>query len=329
MKKQKLFFLVILLTAFGIGCGFYHSKSGDNSARQALDQKTLNKKSLGFEDIQYIFNNACVHCHNGANPSGGISVDNYDSVKASVGTVCSAITSLSMPPRSANPLTPIEIQIIAKWVAQGAPEYPSPTGDPIPTPTPGEIKATYASIRQLVLVPSCIDCHNASTHKGDIDLSTYAGVKENIDKVHNEVVVEQSMPPKWPLSADQIQAVADWIAAGAPEGDAPVEVPTPTPAPTGAPPVLSATYSSIHDQIFVPKCMSCHGADGKASDVPLEPYSELIAQTDVVSAGDAESSSLYTETSKLKMPPKKSGPPLNSVEIETIKTWINQGAKND
>jgi uncharacterized membrane protein len=93
------------------------------------------------------------------------------------------------------------------------------------------------------------------------------------------------------------------------------------------PPVLTPTYQSIHDNIFVPKCMTCHAAGQEAEDVPLEPFSALIAQKDVLAPGDSADSSLYTTTANGKMPKQSSGlAALTPVEESTLKSWIDAGA---
>ncbi len=213
MDKQQLRFLPVILILLTGGCGFYHANSDSNSATQAIDQATLSKNQLAYGDVQYIFNNSCVSCHSSASPSAGIATDNYNSVKANLSLISSAIANQVMPPKSGNPLSLLELQIIAKWVAQGAPQFASSSGGgggvPTPTPASGTITASYQSISKNVLLPSCSGCHS--------NFSTYSSVKANISSIQDALLISKYMPPSGALPAAQLQAISDWIAAGSPQ----------------------------------------------------------------------------------------------------------------
>ena len=75
----------------------------------------------------------------------------------------------------------------------------------------------------------------------------------------------------------------------------------------------------------------CHSATDKKDGVDLSHYSAII-KTAEVKPFKAESSELYEVLLKSdpdkRMPPPPAAP-LTSVQIEKIKTWINQGAKNN
>lgn len=46
------------------------------------------------------------------------------------------------------------------------------------------------------------------------NLSTYAGVSANIDRVRQRAIVEKTMPPSGPLSPCDVLALQQWIDAG-------------------------------------------------------------------------------------------------------------------
>jgi len=89
---------------------------------------------------------------------------------------------------------------------------------------------------------------------------------------------------------------------------------------------LEAKFSWITTGIFQRKCIECHQSTGNASHVPLT-YRELLnSPRDLVLPGNAEESGLYialVRTDEKKMPPSE---PLTQEEIETVKTWIMEGA---
>lgn len=75
------------------------------------------------------------------------------------------------------------------------------------------------------------------------------------------------------------------------------------------------------------RCGSCHIDDAKGN-LSLASYDSLLQHTGkqgkAVTPGDPDASSIYKLTSAGKMPPKK---PLRASEVETIKLWIESGAK--
>jgi hypothetical protein len=95
------------------------------------------------------------------------------------------------------------------------------------------------------------------------------------------------------------------------------------------------------------KCLSCHDGSGEGSvksGFSVKTYDSLIMGTKlgkVIVPGDAVSSTLYRLIShkaspEIHMPPhgehslaKGKGEPLTQGEIDTIKLWIDQGAKNN
>jgi hypothetical protein len=99
--------------------------------------------------------------------------------------------------------------------------------------------------------------------------------------------------------------------------------------------------------ILSAKCLSCHDGSGEGSEKSgfnVKSYDSLIAGTklgQVIVPGDALSSTLYLMVAhkanpEIHMPPhgrdslaKGRGEPLTESEIDTVKRWIDQGAKNN
>jgi len=75
----------------------------------------------------------------------------------------------------------------------------------------------------------------------------------------------------------------------------------------------------------------CHDASTRAEGVRLDHYRAVI-QTAEVRAGDPENSELFevcveTRPEKRMPPPPRS--PLSSAQVETLRRWIAQGARNN
>ena len=107
------------------------------------------------------------------------------------------------------------------------------------------------------------------------------------------------------------------------------------------------SFSKDVKPILSARCLECHDGKGEGSEesgLILITYDDLMRGTkfgQVVVPGDSESSTLYRliahkADTKIQMPPhtkdtlaSKILTPLNEEQIETIKTWIDQGAKNN
>ena len=94
---------------------------------------------------------------------------------------------------------------------------------------------------------------------------------------------------------------------------------------------VEPTFKSIQTQVFQARCVKCHGPGGLESKIPLVKYSDLFTKPLVV-AGDSSASLLYRMVSRkdpLRMPPFVTGAALSEETIGAIKSWIDQGAKDN
>jgi hypothetical protein len=80
-------------------------------------------------------------------------------------------------------------------------------------------------------------------------------------------------------------------------------------------------------------CFACHGPDekGRMAGLHFDTKEGAFGKPGVIVPGDSAHSKLYLKISNpneaMRMPPKISGRKLTPVQIETIKNWIDQGAK--
>lgn len=85
-----------------------------------------------------------------------------------------------------------------------------------------ELADTYAGTVKLIMQYNCTSCHNASSKKGGISLTTIADVKNyvNSGQLMGSVRRESgfdAMPPGGSLRSCDIQQIQDWIDAGMPD----------------------------------------------------------------------------------------------------------------
>lgn len=101
-------------------------------------------------------------------------------------------------------------------------------------------------------------------------------------------------------------------------------------AASGAP----VSFKADVQPILTGNCVSCHGS-GKVAGLSLQNYADVLAggkDGAVVKPGDADGSLLVqkvkgTQTIGARMP--RGGPPLPDDQIQTIATWVAQGAKDN
>ena len=98
---------------------------------------------------------------------------------------------------------------------------------------------------------------------------------------------------------------------------------------TAAEPV---NYEKDVQPIFRRHCLKCHGEDTQKADLNLQSYATALkggSGGKVVIAGRTSTSLLYeaitNEDAAARMPPNS--PPLSDKEIETIRTWIQEGLR--
>jgi hypothetical protein len=114
-----------------------------------------------------------------------------------------------------------------------------------------ELRATYASIRENIIVPKCLRCHTGPSSPHGINLENYKTT------VHSHLfppLVEPGYPEKSSfytacesgdmpdeapkLSDAELRAIFDWIKDGAKETPDVVQQPRPSPLPSTAPSAL-------------------------------------------------------------------------------------------
>lgn len=92
------------------------------------------------------------------------------------------------------------------------------------------------------------------------------------------------------------------------------------------------TFTLIKERILSPRCFYCHSAVGSASRVSLETRREVVdSPLEIVIPGNPDESGIIiaiTRTDDKRMPPPDSGiPPLTATEIDAIRQWITEGAR--
>lgn len=93
---------------------------------------------------------------------------------------------------------------------------------------------------------------------------------------------------------------------------------------------LTATFQSIYSNIIEMKCLKCHQKSTETNHgIVLASYDDIMGSShELVTPGDPFESDIYAAVYARKMPPAEETQ-LNAEEIEIIRKWIEDGARND
>jgi hypothetical protein len=168
-------------------------------------------------------------CHDAASAQDGVVLTNYQSIM-STGEIepgdpndselYEVITESDpgdrMPRPPQNPLSQQQIQLIYKWIQQGAKNN---SCDQICTDT---VNVTYSLTVKNIITNKCQGCHSGGSPQAGINLSTYAGLKAEADNGRLWGAVNHNpgyspMPKNGSkLSICELTQIQKWIGAGSP-----------------------------------------------------------------------------------------------------------------
>lgn len=177
----------------------------------------VHDNELSFAMVhKYVFAPRCVKCHTWCATCA--------LVKGRVNDIeRMALKERTMP--KDGPLSAAESELLARWISAGAPEDPKK-----PDPPVEPLKPTFESIKRVIFLSKCIDCHSLGQPGFLVPLNT----KEDLIDSVRELVLpgnpdesglmisitrkdDKKMPPSpsSPLTNDEIAAIHKWILDGA------------------------------------------------------------------------------------------------------------------
>lgn len=144
--------------------------------------------SVYFEkDILPLLISSCAKagCHDANSNSDGVTLSNYSKIMEQIqagnpgnSDLFEVITENDldkrMPPPPNEALTSAQINLIQKWIDQGAKN--NSCGEVCDTSS-----VTFSAVIKPLVDLKCKGCHNPNNLSADIDLSAYSGVKTNVD----------------------------------------------------------------------------------------------------------------------------------------------------
>jgi uncharacterized membrane protein len=148
--------------------------------------------------------------------TGGIKLNSPTTSKFYTSTATNA--NERMPPAPAPPLSSQQRALILKWIQQGAQDLHC---DP---PCDSTAFSYTANIKPIINL-HCLGCHTSYNASGNINYSTYAGIKATVDNGKFWASITHApgvKPMPYPqgsskLSECDLAKIRKWIEAGAPE----------------------------------------------------------------------------------------------------------------
>jgi uncharacterized membrane protein len=67
-------------------------------------------------------------------------------------------------------------------------------------------------VNTKILTPRCLKCHSdAGGNQGSLNLESYDQVSRHLESIKNRTIIDNSMPPKMPLTANEKVVLQNWI----------------------------------------------------------------------------------------------------------------------
>ncbi len=189
--------------------------------------KTCSADTVYFaNEIQPLLNSSCAMagCHDAATHKEGINLSTYLGTlkivspgkpsNSSLYSVINKSGSSRMPPPPAPAMTSAQIAKIQKWISQGAVNNVCDQCD--------TSNFKFSTAIKPLMDNKCVGCHNSASLGGNIDLSSYAGIKSAAvsGKLYGSVTWSNgisAMPKGGVKMPDcEIKQIKKWIDAGMP-----------------------------------------------------------------------------------------------------------------
>ncbi|MEC9095486.1 MAG: c-type cytochrome domain-containing protein, partial [Planctomycetota bacterium] len=191
-----------------------------------------------------------------------------------------------------------------------------------------------------ILQNKCISCHNASTQKGELDLSTPFGLFKGGESQSTlvsgdleasylyELVHSEMMPPDGegePLTEEEVHTIGTWIENKTPFADG-----------TDPATYIAASEVNQHDiqPIMLLRCTVCHGNRRREGGLDLRTKATMLKggkSGPAIVLGKPEESLIIKRMAAEEMPPRDKLLPsgvkvMPGNEVEMLKRWIELGA---
>ena len=281
--------------------------------------ETSSGLQASFQSVSGILANNCLGCHSANQASGGVVLDTYDDLISSgvvvpgnvdASSLYLAVASGRMP--QVGSLSSAEIDMIRRWIAEGAPSEDGEVANQIPIVDAGFDRNLQLPVGVVTLIGGASDTDGTITQVY-WSQATGPGTLTLQDADSNMVRVSGIQSGTYSLRfqvSDNENALAEDI----------VFLYVTDPDVSGAP-----TFTQVFSTVIQPKCLSCHSGNNPSGQYDMSTYEGLMTN---VAALNASASPMYQEVVSGQMP-RAPNPDLPQNEVDLIRDWINAGALNN
>lgn len=228
--KNLVFLLIVFLIATCKHDPFPGPTVWPLSSEDSSNTRVCDPDTIYFnKDVLPILISSCAYvgCHDVASAQDGVVLNNYDNT-INTGDVRPGDLSGSdlydvltendpdkiMPPPPNSALSQAKIEIIGKWILQGAQNLNCSTCDSSDLRFNGNI--------QPIINQNCVTCHGPTNPSAGLSLTNYQNVSSAIqnnnfkEKINGEVNFSV-MPPGGKMNDCDLERMNKWLNAGSPE----------------------------------------------------------------------------------------------------------------
>lgn len=190
---------------------------------------TSNGQVCFSSEVLPLFQSYCAQsgCHNSVSRKEGVITDSYANIMKGISAnrptsskYYTVITNGSMPPNGSAKLTTAQVDIIKKWINEGAKNTTCASA------VCDSTQITYNNGLSQLFATNCNGCHGVAPGAGNVVLSDYASakaaginMKTNFLSAINftATTASKNMPPSGKMSSCQVAQVTKWINNGCPQ----------------------------------------------------------------------------------------------------------------
>ncbi|MEQ1623156.1 MAG: putative Ig domain-containing protein [Sediminibacterium sp.] len=207
------------------------NSAGSTNATYTLNitTATSNGQVCFSSEVLPLFQSYCGQsgCHNSISKKSGVITDTYANImkgisanKPNSSKYFKVITDGSMPPNGSAKLSTVQIDIIKKWINEGA------KNSTCASTVCDSTQITYNNGLSQLFATNCNGCHGVAPGAGNVVLSDYASakaaginMKTNFLSAINftATTASKNMPPSGKMTNCQILQITKWINNGCPQ----------------------------------------------------------------------------------------------------------------
>jgi len=200
--------------------------SGNNGSGSSANECPEGTISFQYEVLPLLVSSCATSgCHDAASHEDGVIMDSYNNImeevkpnkphtKSKLWQVLVRSGGERMPPPPNSAFTQEQIDLIANWIDQGAPNTDC-------TPACDPYNYTFSAVIYPIIQQSCTGCHSGSQPSGNIwlenydDIYLYALNGKLLGTIKHQAGYS-AMPPGVQLDDCRINQIESWINNGAP-----------------------------------------------------------------------------------------------------------------